>query len=283
MRPKVSVVIPTLGRERALARCLDALAGQTLGRGSFEVIVVGGDAGDGSRRVVSEAGAGTAYMLEGKKGAGAARNRAIRRSRAPLIAFTDDDCVPSPGWLEEMLAAMDDLGCSGAGGDVLPLRDSLVGRYMDFCGAGRPVVFGTRALHLPTTNAIYRRKALLDVGMFDERIVICEDMHLSQKMLRKGHVLRKIAGAVVRHEDPADLATLYRKSWLHGTGLAAIAEIEGMRKKRGWMDLGRDMLSRSYNDRFSDRKALALSDRAAFAILSRIQRAGIHFGYISRR
>ena len=38
--PLVSIVVPTLGRPGALARCLESLAAQTLPASAFEVIVV---------------------------------------------------------------------------------------------------------------------------------------------------------------------------------------------------------------------------------------------------
>jgi GT2 family glycosyltransferase len=221
------------------------------------------------------------FLVERKRGAAAARNRGVQTSGSSLIAFTDDDCVPDKGWLRAMLHAMEsDEGCAGAGGDVFPLENNVISRYLHFCGAGRPVVFGESAIHLPTTNAIYRCDALLKVGLFEERVLICEDIHLSQKLLRSGFRLKKAAGAIVRHKDPSDIATFYRKSYLHGSGLATIARIEGMAKKRGWSDLAKDLLlSRSYVDRFSDKSRLTFSDRIAFFFLARIQKAGIHFGY----
>ena len=44
-----------------------------------------------------------------RRGPAAARNVAWRATSAPVVAFTDDDCVPSPGWLEAGLAEIGDL------------------------------------------------------------------------------------------------------------------------------------------------------------------------------
>src|SRR3989338_6032439 len=88
----VSVVIPTVGRA-SLARCLAALREQT--RAPEEIIVIR-----------DEQGRGSAW----------ARNEGIRRSRGDLLAFTDDDCVPPPEWLERLVDAVDRDGADGAGG-----------------------------------------------------------------------------------------------------------------------------------------------------------------------
>jgi glycosyltransferase involved in cell wall biosynthesis len=101
---EVSVVIPTRDRAEHLPRLFDGLRRQTLDADSFEVIVVADGAspathavlagevarGGPQLRVVTRAHAG---------GPGAARNAGWRAARGKLIAFTDDDCVPTPGWL----------------------------------------------------------------------------------------------------------------------------------------------------------------------------------------
>ena len=87
MSLRVSVVVPTCGRRELLERCLDALERQSLERGRYEVIVIE----DRERR-------GPAW----------ARNQGWRRSRAPVVAFTDDDCVPAPDWLLRGLKPFDD-------------------------------------------------------------------------------------------------------------------------------------------------------------------------------
>lgn len=102
--PRVTVVIPTMGgRPRRLAAALAALAAQELAPGELEV-VLGCDPGvsvppapdDLPVRVV-EAAVPTS--------AAAKRNLAWSRAQAPLVAFTDDDCRPAPGWAAALLAS----------------------------------------------------------------------------------------------------------------------------------------------------------------------------------
>ena len=110
--PCVSVVVPFFDSERHLAACLESLAGQEGVGGPYEVLCVDNGSTDGSAAVaarIAERGfAGLTLLEEAAPGAYAARNAALRRARAPLIAFTDADCVVSPDWLRRIVEGMSD-------------------------------------------------------------------------------------------------------------------------------------------------------------------------------
>ncbi len=103
-RHKVSVVIPTLGRE-TLALCEAALRKQT--RPPDEVVVV---------------------IDRDQRGAAWGRNEGIARATGDLIAFVDDDGVPPSDWLERLVAALDRYDAAVAGGtfqETDPLLDAI--------------------------------------------------------------------------------------------------------------------------------------------------------------
>ena len=105
---KVSVVIPTVGRE-TLALCQEALAKQT--RLPDEVIVM---------------------VDHHRHGAARTRNEGIARARGDLIAFTDDDAVPPSDWLERLVGALDHYQAGVAGGTYLetdPLLNAIRCRH----------------------------------------------------------------------------------------------------------------------------------------------------------
>ncbi|MCA1723248.1 MAG: glycosyltransferase [Thermomicrobia bacterium] len=104
MKPTVSVVVPTYRRDDLLDRCLAALAAQEFDPSAYEVIICD-DAANATTRQLVEAWAARSrapvrYLpVCGTQGPAAARNRGWRGARGGIIAFTDDDCVPDPGWL----------------------------------------------------------------------------------------------------------------------------------------------------------------------------------------
>jgi glycosyltransferase involved in cell wall biosynthesis len=287
MEMEISVVIPTYNRMEDLERCLSALERQSIPRKRFEVIVVDGGSSDATLDLLDsfrrKGRLDLSYHVERKRGAAAARNLGIKKARGGIIAFTDDDCVPSEGWLSELSGAFPQDGrCAGVGGIVVPLEDRLIPRYLHVRRAGRGVGFGTRAIHLATTNAMYRRSALLDVGCFNDRMIIGEDIDLSQRILRKGYYLKSFDSGLVRHRYVTDVKGLYRKSFLHGTGLATAAGLQGKALDMGWMALFRNLISpRSYSDRYGGDKKRGLYEQTAFAMLHRVQMIGFHDGYRS--
>lgn len=106
MSPSVSVIVPARDAEPTLQRTIEALRAQRF-EAEFEVIVVD----DGSRDqtpTIAERHEPFIKLIrnERSEGPGAARNRGARAARAPVLAFTDADCFPTPHWLERGLEAI---------------------------------------------------------------------------------------------------------------------------------------------------------------------------------
>jgi GT2 family glycosyltransferase len=96
----VTVVVPTLAADDALADCLRSLESQTLDR--FEVVVVDNS---GARRARAEGAHVRVIANSRNAGFGAAVNQAFRDSKAPFLATLNDDAVAHASWLETLVAA----------------------------------------------------------------------------------------------------------------------------------------------------------------------------------
>lgn len=105
--PCCSVVVPFFDSERHLAACIESLLGQDDVGGPFEVILIDNGSTDGSASIARRY-PGVTVLEEPTPGAYAARNTGIERARAPLIAFTDADCVADAGWLRSIRDGMQD-------------------------------------------------------------------------------------------------------------------------------------------------------------------------------
>ncbi len=95
------------------------------------------------------------------RGPAAARNVGWRQAQGEFIAFTDDDCIPTPGWLRNGLAAFRASIVAVSGRVVMPL-------------SGVPTDYELNASNLQrsefvTANCFYRRSVLERTGGFDER------------------------------------------------------------------------------------------------------------------
>lgn len=99
----ITVVVPTRDRPGPLARCLDALVAQDTDA-DVEVIVVDDASVDATAVAATLGRHGRARLLTGRgAGPAAARNLGARNANAPVVAFTDDDCAPDPGWIDSLL------------------------------------------------------------------------------------------------------------------------------------------------------------------------------------
>ncbi len=194
----VSVVVPTFKREDLIARCLEALAVQDFDPAEYEVIVAD-DAALPSTRALVERLAATApcavrYIpVIGLHGPAAARNTGWREARGKYIAFTDDDCLPQPGWLKAGVHALHQ-GADAATGTVeMPIPD----RPTDY----EREAAGLTTAEFVTANAFVRRAALKEVGGFDERFRMAwrEDSDLHFTLLEHGLWITTAPDAVVVH------------------------------------------------------------------------------------
>jgi glycosyltransferase involved in cell wall biosynthesis len=105
--PRVSVVVPFLDCTERLAACVEALLAQEPVDGAVEIILVDNSA-SGEGAPLGERYPGLVLVREETRGAYAARNTGVRHARAPLLAFTDADCVVDRDWIGAICDGMRD-------------------------------------------------------------------------------------------------------------------------------------------------------------------------------
>jgi glycosyltransferase involved in cell wall biosynthesis len=179
-----SVVICTRDRPDDLARCLASFPAQK--RRPDEVIVVDNASKDDRTRQVALA-AGVTYVREDRPGLDFARNTGARTAKSEIVAYTDDDVVLHPFWLENLVAAFDMPDIVAVTGLVLPGALKTEAQYIfeTEWGFGRGYqvrIFDerfyneTRQIGSPVwevgagASMAFRKKVFSDIGYFDERL-----------------------------------------------------------------------------------------------------------------
>lgn len=195
---RVSVVVPTYKRPDLLLRCLKALLRQDLPSESYEVIVADDALEPGTRRTVDRLAAYSRVRLRyqpvtNNHGPAAARNAGWRSARSPVIAFTDDDCLPSSSWLREGLDAFRN-GVGAAWGKLLMPAPPVPTDYERNAS-------GITSSEFVTANCFCRRSVLETVNGFDERFTRAwrEDSDLYFRLLRSGAHVAPVPRAMVVH------------------------------------------------------------------------------------
>jgi glycosyltransferase involved in cell wall biosynthesis len=199
--PLVSVVVATRDRPQRLERLLDGLRAQTLTRDAFEVIVVADGATSPTTAVLAAAQARSELRIRvvrhaEPQGPGAARNAGWRAALAPLVAFTDDDCVPEPEWLEAALQA------ARPGAFVQGRTEPNPAELVDDGLLSRTLRTERLGPQYETCNIVYPREALQSLGGFDERFGLApggEDTDLAWRAIDAGLAPVFAPNAVVFH------------------------------------------------------------------------------------
>jgi glycosyltransferase involved in cell wall biosynthesis len=225
--PRVSVVVATRNRCSYLRLCLDALASQTATFDSFEVIVVDNGSEDETAEVARGycgAGRNVSYVHEPRAGLSIARNCGVNASRAEIVAFTDDDAIPEPHWVERITARFKTLGDEVAvlGGEVRPIweaprPDWLTNELLRPLSAGLLWSPTARLLQgeewLVEVNIAYRKSRLLEFGGFAEQLgrvgesLLSGEGCINQLMRRAGLHAYYDPNILVGHHIPANRLT----------------------------------------------------------------------------
>jgi GT2 family glycosyltransferase len=102
-----TVVLSTRNRAAAAARAARAILASS--HPSFTLTIVDQSDDGATRDALDEAlrDPRATWIAAPPRGLAAARNAGVARSTTPLVAFTDDDCEPEPGWLSSFGAAFD--------------------------------------------------------------------------------------------------------------------------------------------------------------------------------
>lgn len=232
----ISIVIPTRNRSKAIESCLDALAEQTLTPGSFEVIVVD----DGSEPPLAldparwEARFDLNLVRQQNTGPAGARNRGVAEARGEFLAFTDDDCLPTPTWLEKLVAALRENPESLVGGSTFNgLTENLFSETSQLILEMVYEHFNrdpANAYFFASNNMACRKSDFLKIGGFDSSFrVASEDRELCDRWRMSGRRLLWIRDASVEHRHPQTFPAFTRLHFRYGQGARHYKRIRGAR------------------------------------------------------
>lgn len=212
--PRATVVVATRNRSALLPRLIAALEAQE-GAPPFEVALIDDSSTDDTLAVLRELATSSSLDLRvghqrSRGGPAAARDRAWRSGRGDFVLFTDDDCVPQPGWVAALcthLASVDLVQ-----GRTIPAPDQAdnegpFSRTLEVREAN-----GTYA----TCNMGYRRDWLEKVDGFDTRYrhPAGEDTDLALRCREQGATFAFAEEATVEHDvRPSSLVAALRGTW----------------------------------------------------------------------
>jgi len=237
----ISVLIATRDRARLLEGTLHALCEQRSPGCSFEILIVDNGSIDSTATVVAEAARRSSvpvtYLTEEKPGKSHALNTAVTRARGDLLAFTDDDVLPSPGWLAAFARAFSETGADYAAGRILPLWEAPPPRWLTPSlhgvlaipdgGTRRLTLNGNHDQVMPIGANMAIRRPVLDrvggwnpeLGKLKNTLRTGEDHEFALRLGAAGFRGVYEPEACVLHRVPAERLRLgYFARWFYGNG-----------------------------------------------------------------
>lgn len=241
-----SIVIPTRNRPQAVGRCLDALAEQTMPPGSFEVIVV--DDGSEPSLTLDTARWSSRFALklihQQNTGPAGARQRGAAEARGEFLAFTDDDCLPTPTWLETLVTALRENPEAMIGGSTFNgLKKDLLAETSQLILEMVYEHFNrdpANAYFFASNNIALRRDRYLASGGFDPDFdsPAAEDREFCDRWRMQGRPLFWKKNALIEHRHAQDLFGFCHLHFRYGQGAFLY---QAKRKERASGSMAGDM------------------------------------------
>ncbi|CAN5789357.1 hypothetical protein BH24GEM1_BH24GEM1_21320 [soil metagenome] len=223
MLPSISIVIPTYSRPKQLAVCLQSLSMLDYPRDRLEVIVVddGGETPLDSVVAPFRSALTLSLLRQPNAGPGAARNAGAERARGEYLAFTDDDCLPEPGWLAEMVRALSQAREGMVGGTTINAAPNL---YATTSQLIVDVVYRhynadpLTARFVASNNMALPARGFREIGGFDPAFRTAEDRDLCDRWLHRGGRIVHVPTARVNHARPMNARAYCRQHFAYGRG-----------------------------------------------------------------
>lgn len=269
----VSVIVATRDRARLLAETLAAIQAQDYARDDLEIVVVDNGSADDTARVVEGSAHQGPFLVvhlhEPKPGKSHALNTALRHARGELLAFTDDDVLPAPGWIAAFRRAFEETGADYAAGRILPLWEAAPPSWMspslygvlavpDGGTVRRPLGKNLNEEIMPIGANMAVRGAVIDriggwnpsLGKLQGTLRTGEDHEFALRMVAAGCRGVYEPAAWVYHRVPAERLELdYFRRWFHDNGaIAAGLEQEYPTTDRYLLDVPRYLWRRAAAD-----------------------------------
>ncbi len=215
---RATVVIPSRDGASRLPGLLEALTCQSPGE-LPEILVVE----DGSAEIPPDTVAavpGVRLLRQPHRGPGSARNRGAAQAAGEFLIFLDDDCVPEPQWLGEMLRPFSDARVVGVKGAYRTDQAGVVPRFVQAEYEEKYARLARKAFinFVDGYSAAFRRQVFELAGGFDESFPLpsVEDREFSLRLSRGKGLMVFNPRAVVRHQHVAGFAGYLAKKFKYG-------------------------------------------------------------------
>jgi len=178
-KPLISVIIPTYNRGWIIKKAIDSVLSQDYR--DFELIIVDDGSTDNTLEILNSYQDDITILRQNNHGVSAARNRGIMAASGRFVAFLDSDDL----WLPQKLSSQVDYFNLNPDAIICQTEEIWIRKGVRVNPKKRHkkpygMIFEqSLALCLVSPSAVMIRRSLFDeVGVFDEKLPVCEDYDL---------------------------------------------------------------------------------------------------------
>jgi len=169
---QVSIIITCYNREKFINRAIRSALAQNFTRDNFEVIVVDDGSTDNSPKIIRDYGNEIIPIFFRKnRGLPAARNMGIRRARGRFIVHLDSD-----DYLHDDLLQVEYLHLA-----LNPEWGAVACDYIEVDSEEAHIKRHEAKTEPIACGIMFRKENLIEIGLYDERMRLCEDEELRQR------------------------------------------------------------------------------------------------------
>lgn len=181
------------------------------------------------------------------KGIAHSRNIALKHAKTPYIAYTDDDAIPHPRWLEELILTLKlDEKVAAVTGPVLCRWESNAENYASWFPRELYWIIGctpwnitkvTKVRNGFASNLALKRAVLLETGGFNEdfgynpkKLMVGEEPELGIRLMRAGYFTLWNPNARVYHrifQERLKTRNILTRSFIEGKTKAYLSQKYG--------------------------------------------------------
>ena len=225
----VSVIIPAHNAADTLETQLDAVAVAAADPRAprSEVIVVDNRSTDDTAAVATRWKAEhelplTVVTADRRAGEAYARNVGLEHATGELLAYCDADDRVAEGWLAAMADALADADFATGPLDLESLNPAWLAETRGRAAFDRRTSFEGTIPYAHGCNMGFRRRALVELGGFDESIPMGVDLDIAIRAWESGVDLRFAEDAIVAYRLRDSLRALWRQGHTYGRHRPAI-------------------------------------------------------------
>jgi succinoglycan biosynthesis protein ExoA len=223
---KVSVLIPCRNEASHIEACLANVYSFVPPVGGFEVIVIDGMSTDGTRetlKTLQEHHKDLTVLDNPCKLVPHAMNIGIMHAKGEYIVRTDARCVHPKTYLVDLIDLIERTKAANVGGVLVPQGTTYIQRSIAHAYKS-PIAMGgalrDRGEYVGETDAVYggcfQKQRLLDIGLYDERMVRNQDDELSFRLRKQGGKVIQSGAIKVRYFPRKHFKQLFKQFLQYG-------------------------------------------------------------------